>query len=184
MKKTKEFRLLTITDLKIFILFLLDNIRYPVDRTTVMSIVEENTNEISLDYDQCLLELIDSEHLLYEELDGEKYYMISDKGRQVAAELYDGLDKEFRERSLRSAIKHISLSKSEASVRAYINELPTRRYKVTMEAWDKNEEIMSASLTVNSLAEAEMIKKNFESKPDGVYRGILFSATGRLEYIS
>jgi hypothetical protein len=53
-----------------------------------------------------------------------------------------------------------------------------------MEAWDKNEEIMSASLTVNSLAEAEMIKKNFESKPDGVYRGILFSATGRLEYIS
>lgn len=184
MKKSKEFRLSTITDLKVFILFLLDNIRYPVDRNTVMSIVEENTNEISIDYEQCLIELVDSEHLLYEELDGEKYYMISDKGRLVAAELYDGLDKEFRERSLRSAIKHISLSKSEASVKAYVEQLPTRRYKVTMEARDKNEEIMTASLTVNSLAEAEMIKKNFESKPDGVYRGILFSATGRLEYIS
>ena len=28
------------------------------------------------------------------------------------------------------------------------------------------------------------IKKNFEQKPDGVYRGVLFSATGRIEYIS
>ena len=184
MKKNKEFKLTTLTDLKVFILFLLDNIRYPVDRTTVMSIVEENTNEITLDYEQCLFELTESEHLLYEELDGEKYYMISDKGRLVASELYDGLDKEFRERSLRSAIKHISLSKSEASARAFVEELPSKRYKVTMEARDKNEEIMSVSLTVNSLAEAEMIKKNFESKPDGVYRGILFSATGRIEYIS
>ena len=31
---------------------------------------------------------------------------------------------------------------------------------------------------------AEQIKKNFEAKPDGVYRGVLFSATGRIEYLS
>ena len=49
MKKTKEFKLSTKTDLKIFVLFLLDNIRYPVDKTTVMSIVAENTNEIIID---------------------------------------------------------------------------------------------------------------------------------------
>ncbi len=184
MKKSKEFKLSTTTDLKIFILFLLDNIRYPVDKSTVMSIVEENTNDISLDYEQCLFELADSEHLLYDEVDGEKYYMISDKGRLVAAELYDSLDKEFRERSLRSAIKHISLSKSEAKVISYIEELSSKRFKVTMEAYDKGGEIMCTSLTVSSKAEAELIKKNFESKPDGVYRGVLFAATGRIEYIS
>ncbi len=184
MRKNKEFKLSTTTDLKVFILFLLDNIRYPVDKSTVMSIVEENTNDISIDYEQCLFELVDSEHLLYDEVEDEKYYMISDKGRLVAAELYDSLDKEFRERSLRSAIKHISLSKSEAKVRAYVEELPTKRFKVTMEAFDIEGEIMCASLTVSSRAEAEMIKKNFETKPDGVYRGVLFSATGRIEYIS
>ena len=43
---------------------------------------------------------------------------------------------------------------------------------------------MKTSLAVNSLAEAEQIKKNFEAKPDGVYRGVLFSVTGKLEYIS
>lgn len=184
MKKYKEFGLNTTTDIKVFLLFLLDNIAYPIDRTTVMSIVAENTDDIALDYDQCLTELSDSEHLFFDEVDGEKYYMISDKGRTVASELYDSLDKGFRERSLRSAIKHISLSKSGASIKAYITDAPANRYRVTLEAHDRYGEIMSTSLTVNSRAEAETIKKNFEQKPDGVYRGVLFSATGRIEYIS
>lgn len=184
MKKAKEFKLNTKTDLKVFVLFLLDNIRYPVDKKTVMSIVEENTNEISLDYEQILIELVDSEHLLYDELDGEKYYMISDKGRVVASELYEGLDKEFRERSLRSAIKHISLSKNETTIKAYIDKTETQRYSVTLEARDREGEIFKTSITVSSRQEAELIKKNFESKPDGVYRGVLFSVTGRIEYLS
>ena len=184
MRKHKEFGLNTITDLKVFLLFLLDNIRYPIDGTTMLGIIEENVDDISLDYEECLRELADSEHLLFDEIEGEKYYMISDKGRLVASELYDTLDKEFRERSLRTAIKHISLSKSGASVKAYIEQTETKRYKVILEAKDWQGELMSAALTVSSLAEAQMIKKNFENKPDAVYRGVFFAATGRLEYLS
>ena len=184
MKKNKQFGFNTITDLKVFLLFLLDNIRYPIERTTILSIIEENTDEISFDYEQCLGELVDSEHLLYDEIEGEKYYMISDKGRVVASELYDNLDSEFRERSLRSAIKHVSLSKSGASIKAYIERTDNGRYRVTLEAHDSYGDIMKTSLTVNSYAEAEQIKKNYEAKPDGVYRGVLFSATGKIEYLS
>ena len=184
MKKNKKFGLNTITDLKVFLLFLLDNIRYPIDGSTVISIVEENTDDISLDYEQCLGELADSGHLLFDEIEGEKYYMISDKGRAIASELYDNLDAGFRERSLRSAIKHVSLSKSGASIKSYVEKTDNGRYRVTMEAYDRYGELMKTSLTVNSLAEAEQIKKNFEAKPDGVYRGVLFSATGRIEYLS
>ena len=137
MKRNKKFGLNTVTDLKVFLLFLLDNIRYPVDRATVMSIATENTGEISLDYDQCLGELSDSGHILFDDIDGEKYYMISDKGRVVASELYDNLDAGFRERSLRSAIKHVSLSKSGASIRAYIEKNEIGRYRVTLEAQDR-----------------------------------------------
>ncbi len=184
MKNYQKFGIDTITDLKVFLLFLLDNIRYPVDHATVMEIMLENTDELSIDYDQCLAELAESGHLYYDEVDGEKYYMISDEGRLVASELYDSLDKEFRERSLRSAIKYITLSKSGASIKAYIEQTETKRYRVTLEAYDLQGEIMKTSLTVNSRTEAESIKRNFESKPDGVYRGVLFSATGRIEYLA
>ena len=93
MRKNKKFELNTTTDIKVFLLFLLDNIRYPIDKNTIMSIIDENVDDLSLDYEQCLGELVDSEHLLYDELDGAVYYMISDKGRAVASELYDNLDK-------------------------------------------------------------------------------------------
>ena len=66
----------------------------------------------------------------------------------------------------------------------YITETPSKRYRVTMEAFDRYGEVMSTSVTVNSLKEAELIKKNYDAKPDGVYRGVLFSVTGKLEYIS
>ena len=184
MKRNKKFGLNTITDLKVFLLFLLDNIRYPIDNDTITSIVAENTDEISLDYQQCLAELVDSEHLLFDEIEGVRYYMISDKGRAVAVELYDNLDAGFRERSLRSAIKYLSLSKSGASINSFVEKTETGRYKVTLEAFDSYGELMKTCLTVNSQAEAEQIKHNFESKPDGVYRGVLFSATGKIEYLS
>ncbi len=182
--KKKEFALTTTTDMKVFLLFLLDNIGYPLEHETLLDIVRENTDEISFDYDECLRQLTTSEHLLYDEVGDERYYMISDKGRIVAAELYDTLDKGFRERSLRIASQYISLSKSGAGIKAYITETENKRYRVTLEAYDKYGEIMSTSVTVNSKTEAEVIKKNYESKPDGVYRGVLFSVTGRLEYIS
>ena len=184
MRTYKEYGLNNITDLKVFLLFLLDNIRYPIDHTTMLGIIEENVDDISIDYEECLLELVASEHLLFDQIDNEKYYMISDKGRMVATELYDTLDSGFRERSLRTAIKHISLSKSEASVKSYIEETESKRYRVTMEAYDRFGEIMKTSLVVNSYAEAERIKNNYEAKPDGVYRGVLFSATGRIEYLA
>jgi hypothetical protein len=55
---------------------------------------------------------------------------------------------------------------------------------VTLEAYDRYGEVMNVSVTVNSRAEAEEIKAGYEAKPDGVYRGVLFSLTGRFEYMS
>ena len=184
MRRPKDFVLKTTTDIKVFLLFLLDCISRTTDYTTIMKIVEENTDDISFDYPECLNQLVASGHLKCNEVGGEKYYLISDKGRMVASQLYDTLDKNFRERSLRSAIKYISLSKSGASIKAYITETESKKYKVTMEAFDRFGEVMSVSVTVNSKTEAETIKHNYEMKPDGVYRGVLFSVTGKLEFIS
>jgi hypothetical protein len=184
MKKQKKFSLKTMTDIKVFLLFLLDNIGYPIDHTALIGIVSENTDEIIFDYDECLRELSDDGHLLFDEYNGEKYYMISDTGRMIAAQLYDSLDKEFRERSLKYAAKYTSLSKSGSSFSATVEETPEKRYKVTMRASDSRGEVLCASITVTSRSEAEQMKRNYEAKPDGVYRGILFSATGRLEFLS
>ena len=110
--------------------------------------------------------------------------MISDSGRMVANELFDSLDKDFREKSLKSATKHLSLSKRGAKIRSSITEKDGGGYIVNMCLSDASGEMLNASIAVSSRAEAEKIRSNFEVRPDSVYRGILFSATGRIDYIS
>lgn len=173
----------TEADIKVFILYILDNIVYPLEYEVIMSIIEENTDDISFDYGECLVALVASGHLEHYEQDGVDYYSISDKGRMVAAELYDTLDKEFLERSLKAAIRYISFTDSGKRINSYITETESRRYRVTMEAFDRFGEVMSVSVTVSSRQEAEHIKEAYLAKPDGVYRGVLFSVTGKIEYM-
>lgn len=183
MKKRSKFSLQSIVDIKIFLLFLLDNIRYPIDYTTLSKIISENVEEVTFDYEECLRELSDDEHLLYDEVDGERYYMISESGRLIAAELYERLDPAFREASIKSAAKHISLSKSNATISSKIVELGDKRFEVTVGAKDKQGKLFSLSLTLNSRAEAERTVAAFERDPDSVYRGILFCMSGKLEFL-
>ena len=177
MKKISNFKLQSIVDIKIFLLFLLDNIRYPIDYTTLSKIISENVEAVTFDYEECLRDLSDSEHLLYDEVDGERYYMIS-------AELYDRLDPAFREASIRSAAKHISLSRSNATISTKIVELSDKRYELTVGAKDTHGKLFSLTLTVNSRAEAERMVAAYERDPDSIYRGIHFCMSGKLEFLS
>ncbi len=184
MRKQTKFKLKSLTDINIFLLFLLDKIRYPIDYTTLTKIISENVEEMTFDYEACLSELSDEGHLLFDEVDGEKYYMIADSGRLIAAELYDRLDPAFCEASERSAAKYISLSKSDASISSKIIELSDRRFEVTIGAKDKHGKLFSLSVTVGARTEAEKIVANFESNPDAVHKGLLFCLSGRLEFLS
>ena len=73
MRRDSDFALKTTTDIKVFLLFLLDNVGSMLDRDTLIEITERNTGEISFDYDECLVQLTRTEHLYSEEIDGTLY---------------------------------------------------------------------------------------------------------------
>ena len=183
MKKSK-FTLKSETDTKVFLLFILEYMRQPVERETLIDIVYENTEELTINYDECLESLVDSGHIYPEGVDDEIYYIITDSGKLVANELFDSLPPDFRERSLKIALKHLSLVKRGATARTRIEKSEGTRYKVTLSLSDTEGDIFTSSFTVSSLSEAEKIKLHFESSPESVYRGVFFSATGRYEYLS
>ena len=172
------------TDIKIFMLFMLDHISAPIDHTAFISIVSDSTSELSFDYEEALIQLADSGHIISDEINGEKYYMVSEVGKLVARELYDTLDKKFLEKSIRAAGKYVTLSNRGVSIKTSIKETEDKLFVVKLSASDSSSEFINLSLSVKSRMEAERIKANFESKPESVYRGILFAATGMIEYFS
>ena len=184
MRKKEPYKLKTLLDIKIFLLFILDNIKYAIELGTIMRIVAENVENPTFDYEEALIDLVSRELVCTDEFEGKHYYMITKKGRPYAAELYDTLDETFRERSVRSAIKHSSLSDRGLRIDSDIEELPSRRFKVTVRMLDTQEQLMSTSFTVISRREAEKIRDNFLARPEAMYNGFLFAATGRMEYLS
>lgn len=137
-----------------------------------------------MDYDKCLGELAESGHIITDVVDGEEYILITDSGKMVAGELFDTIDPEFRERSLKEAIKHLSLESRGAKALTKIEPTEGTRFKVTLSLVDAEGEIFTASFTVSSLSEAEKIRNHFSTNPESVYRGVFFSATGRFEYLA
>ena len=183
MKKKEPYILKTLLDIKIFLLFILDNIKYPIEHGTIMRIVAENVQTPTFDYEEALLDLVSRELVCTDEFEGKQYYMITKKGRPYAAELYDTLDETFREKSVKSAIKHSSLSDRGLHIDTDIEELPSKRFRVTVRLLDTEEQLMSTSFTVISRKEAEKIRDNFVARPQAMYNGFLFAATGRMEYL-
>ncbi|MCQ2413986.1 MAG: DUF4364 family protein [Clostridia bacterium] len=183
MAKGKEYELKSLTDIKIFILFILDTMRYPVDTTTLRNVIFENIVTPSTEYEECLNALVDDGHVIHDAIDGEDYYMVSETGRRISAELYDTLDPVFRERSRRSAMKYFSLADKGAKTYGTIREADHSRFEVELVAEDSFGKIMDVKLWMNSREEAENVQRSFEVSPDSVFRGVMFSATGKMTYL-
>ena len=183
MKRNDNFTLSSLTEIKIFLTYILDYIDRPLDYTTLSRIIMDNVENPSLDYEEALNALSDDGYLYFDEIDGERYYMITEIGRSLASELYDTLDADIREKSIRVAVKHISFVENGTRTNTKIEEADNKRFKVTVEAHSRLGKIMSVSMLVPSRSEAEEIAARYEDKPDAVYRGVMFALTGRLELI-
>ncbi len=181
--KKKDFTLKTPTDIKVFMLYVLDRISYPIAHKTFIDIVSGATEEISLRYDEAIKELCQSGHVIFDEVEHERYYMISDMGKMVASELYDTLDKELLEKSLRVAAKYISFIDRGVSTSSVIEAGEKNGFTVTLSANTPDGEIMCLKLQLKSKAEAEKIKAKFDARPESVYRGILIATTGISEFL-
>ena len=183
MKRNDNFTLSSLTEIKIFLTYILDYVDRPLDYTTLSRIIMDNVENPSLDYQEALNALSDGGYLYFDEVDGERYYMITEIGRSLASELYDTLDQNIREKSIRVASKHIAFTENGTSTKTKIEEADNNRFRVTVEAHSRLGKIMSVSMLVPSRAEAEEIAERYENRPDAVYRGVMFALTGRLELI-
>lgn len=172
------------TDIKVFILYVLDRVSYPMDDVAMSRIIADSVPTFSMQYNEALYELVESGHVHAEAFEGTTYYIIEDLGRMVARELYDTLDPELRERSETSAAKYVSLAERGASVRASVTAAGKGRFFVDMEVSDAEGVLFSVRIARNSRSEAERVKDNFEQRPNVVYRSLLFASTGKLDYLS
>ena len=160
------------TDIKIFILFLLDSIDYPLDYSTVHDIIVQNGYVSRFDFAECFSQLREQGHILEDEKDGKVYYAISPTGKMVASELQSNLLQSIREKSL----------KRNATCKSEVRERADHRYTLHCEISDPEGELLRVDLCVSSRLQAERMEKKFEKEPEEIYRRMVAVLSGDAEY--
>ena len=183
MKRRRESLLKHDTDIKIFILFLLNHIRYPLSLDEITELVTADGAVENFDFTGCFSELLEHGHVIEGQEDGKTMYLISPTGMEAAANLEDVLLSSLRRRSLQTATRYLSLSRRSAKVTAEVSSCEDGRYTVNCRAAARDGELASFSLTLASREMAEQIKAHFEEKPEEVIRGLTAAATGELGFL-
>jgi hypothetical protein len=179
----KERALNNKIDIKIFILFLLDNVDYPLDDETISNIIVENGYVGSFDFTECFSELLELEHIVADEVEGKTYYTISESGRLVSSELQDSLLESIREASSQSASHILSLHKRGAHVETDMHERLDKKIYIECRVVEKNGILFSFGVTVSSKMQAEKIRDGFSEKPEKMFRGLMAVLTGNVDYL-
>ncbi len=170
-------------DIKIFILYLLRHIGYPLDFVSINDIVVQDGFVGYFDFVECFAELLETGNV--EEIkDGEgETYLITPQGVSVADTLDSRLINMIKEKSLKSALRLLSFKERGAKLKFDFDNLPSGRFCAECIISEKDEEKLSVKLTLEGSSQLEKIRSNFYENPEVVYRGILAVLTGEVNYL-
>ncbi len=175
--------LASMRNIKIFVLYLMDNIHYPLDFVTINDIVMQTDYVMYLDFAEAFHEMLDGGLIVKLEKDGEELYDVTEKGRIVASELKSDILPSLLDRSLSAALRYLSFKKRGIEAKCQIEKTEDGRFAVTCTFTEKKICIFTQTVVVDSKNRAERMKANFYERPEAIYRGVLALLAGNVNYL-
>ena len=173
-------------EIKIFILYLMERIGYPLSLNDVSSILYQENLVSYFDCGDCFTELVDAHHIVDSgevTAAGDVAYIVSSTGHKIATELNDQISPWIKEVSYRSAIRNLSFVKRGAKTECNKTALNDGKYLVKCVIIEQGTTVLDFNLVVDSEKEADKILYNFPRKPEIVFRGALALLSGERNYI-
>lgn len=177
------FRFKEKKDIKTFILYMLMQIDRPVDMATLNDIVMQDDFVNQFEFMDSFFELVTSGAVEKDESDGTAKYSLSTKGR-VAVEMLEGdLVGMIKERGTRSAMRLLSFERRGSKAQSEIHE-DNGKFILSCSVTDKDGENFSVGVALDSKRRAEAMKRNFDEKPEFIYRAMLGVLSGDINYLA
>ena len=172
-------------NVKIFILYLMENIGYPLDYVTLNDIIMQTDFVMYLDFAECFNEMMDMGLILKVDGEDEKTpkYMVSEKGSLVARELNSDILSSILDKSLAAALRYIDFKKRGIQTKCIIEKRADGKYDFTCKMIEKKQEIFSTTVTVDTLIRAEKMRENFLSRPEGIYKATIALLAGNVNFL-
>ena len=173
----------SIRNVKIFVLYLMENINYPLDFVTLNDIVMQTDYVMYLDFAEAFHEMIDGGLIDRVNEDGEDFFYITDKGRLVARELHSDILPSILDRSLSAAFRYLNFKKRGIVAKCTVEKTDDGRYSVKATFTEQKVLIFSQEVIVDTLDRAERMQTNFYERPEAIYRGVIALMAGNVNYL-
>lgn len=172
-------------DIKVFILYLMDRMGYPLEYDTITSIIIQDDIVNYFDFAQCFGELEDAGHIERIEPDEENpraRYSVTKTGQTVADGLNSVIARTVKDKGYRSALRHMSLAKRGAVVDQTIRlDGEGVLFKGTIK--DPKGLQLEVSLRADNDHQLKQMQSVFADRPEVILRGITALLTGDLDFV-
>ncbi len=175
----------SMNNVKIFVLYLMRNINYPLSYVTVNEIVMQTDYIMYLDFAEAFHQMIDGELIreIGADENGEALYEVTPKGSMVAEQLRCDILPSILDQSMTCALRYLDLKRRGVVVDCTWEKLSDHTFDVTMTLKEQNKVILSTTLNVDSEYRARQMRGTFRDRPEVVYRGILALLSGNVDYL-
>ncbi len=172
-------------NIKVFILYLMQNVGYPMDFVTLNDIVMQTDYVAYLDFAESFSAMEDTELItrIGATAKGEPTYGVTDKGAMVVDTLKGDILPSILEESLTLALRHLDFARRGVKATARIEAVPTGGYSFTCTLTEGANTLLSVTLWVDSADRAARMEEQFRSSPEHTYRAALALLSGNVDYL-
>ncbi|PKM63264.1 MAG: hypothetical protein CVU97_01180 [Firmicutes bacterium HGW-Firmicutes-21] len=168
-------------EIKVFILFLLNNLEEPLEFTTVNDIVIQDGFVNYFDFAICFAELLEAGQIT-ETAGSKPLYAISDIGRTAIESYESTLYNSVREKALRSALRLLAFNRSGSKINSRITETKGG-YTLKCVISDNERILFNTEVFLTEKHYAEKLKANFDERAEIIYKGTLALLSGDVNFI-
>ena len=173
----------SITNVKIFVLYLMENINYPLEFITINDIVMQTDYVMYLDFAEAFNSMLDGGLIEKVIDDGEEKYQVTDKGAIVARELKSDIIKSILDSSLEAAFRYLDFKKRGITIKCTVDKNDAGKYDVRCTFHERGVCIFDQMVTVDTPERASAMKSNFYTRPEAIYRGVHALLAGNVNYL-
>ena len=174
----------SIRNIKIFVLYLMENIRRPLDFVTLNDIIMQTDYIMYLDFAEAFHQMEDAGLVAVVGKEGETpIYDITDKGKLVAETLHSDILSSILDRSLAAALRYLDFRELGITVKSHSERRKDGRYDVYFALLEHGDPVFTTTLTVDSANRAERMCENFRDHPEHIYRGIHALFAGNMNFL-
>ncbi len=170
----------TRSNVKLLICYILDSLRQPVKKELIITSMQKNGIANYFEIIDAFVDLKNKENIVLVDEEND-LYTVSKSGKFIASNLSDELPRTIRERTLSTICDLLAQEQSTKENTAEIIKQKTG-YLVDCHIKGGESDLLSFSIYVPDSKQARLVKKNFQSNPEMIYKVMVAAITGNSEF--